>query len=132
MPKYDLPHETLCEKYDYLPLFGVFVNKKTGNVVGQGKYRANNYTYIKIRPYGFFLTHILAWFWFYKEWPKNQVDHKNFLKWDNRICNLRDFTSAQNADYRRTFPRLEWDYSKVPSHRYRRSDEPYLTGGLFS
>jgi hypothetical protein len=42
------------------------------------------------------MIHRVAWFLFYREWPTNQIDHINRIKFDNRICNLREATSSEN------------------------------------
>lgn len=38
----------------------------------------------------------LAWFYMYGYWPKNQLDHINRVRDDNRWCNLRAATASQN------------------------------------
>lgn len=40
--------------------------------------------------------HRLAWFLYYGVWPKDQVDHINNIKDDNRIVNLREATVSEN------------------------------------
>ena len=42
-------------------------------------------------------SHRIAWALHYGEWPKDQIDHINGIKTDNRICNLREATNAQNG-----------------------------------
>jgi hypothetical protein len=43
-----------------------------------------------------FLSHRLAWFYVYGVWPKNQIDHINGVRIDNKIENLRDVTIREN------------------------------------
>lgn len=38
----------------------------------------------------------LAWFYVYGVWPEYEADHKNKIKDDNRIKNLRDLTGSEN------------------------------------
>lgn len=40
--------------------------------------------------------HRLAWLYVHGEWPKNQIDHINGIRTDNRLCNLRDVTPSIN------------------------------------
>lgn len=44
-------------------------------------------------------AHRLAWFLFYGWWPPKgfDIDHKNRIRDDNRICNLRIATRNQNS-----------------------------------
>ena len=42
-------------------------------------------------------AHRIAWALHYGAWPKDQIDHINGVKTDNRICNLREATNAQNG-----------------------------------
>jgi hypothetical protein len=43
------------------------------------------------------LAHRLVWLYVYGEYPKNQIDHRNGIRSDNRVANLRDATSAENC-----------------------------------
>ena len=47
-----------------------------------------------------YLQHRLAFYLFYGFWPKGQIDHRNRIKTDNRIKNLREVTALQNQQNR--------------------------------
>ena len=42
-------------------------------------------------------SHRIAWALHYGEWPKDQIDHINGIRTDNRICNLREASNNQNG-----------------------------------
>jgi hypothetical protein len=42
------------------------------------------------------LSHRVAWFLYYGVWPKEQIDHINGVKTDNRLVNLREASNWQN------------------------------------
>ena len=42
-------------------------------------------------------AHRIAWALHTNTWPKNQIDHINGIKTDNRACNLREATNSQNG-----------------------------------
>lgn len=43
------------------------------------------------------LAHRVAWAHHYGEWPSGQIDHIDGNRLNNRVGNLRDVTSAENA-----------------------------------
>lgn len=42
-------------------------------------------------------SHRIAWALHTGAWPKDQIDHINGIKTDNRACNLREATNSQNG-----------------------------------
>ena len=43
-----------------------------------------------------FCVHRIIWAYVNGEWPKDQIDHINGIKDDNRLCNLREANTAEN------------------------------------
>lgn len=92
--------EELKSILDYDPSTGVFtykVRRGTRKFPGDeaGSLTLLGYVSIKINRKPYF-AHRLAWLYQTGQWPKNQIDHKNRLKTDNRFENLRDVTPAVN------------------------------------
>lgn len=90
----------LKEILSYDPETGVFKNCiNRGSVRAGGKagcVRGNGYIQIKIGS-RIYLAHRLAWLFVYGKWPANEIDHINGNPADNRLCNLREATRAQNG-----------------------------------
>lgn len=47
-----------------------------------------------------YLAHRIAWLIVHGVWPKNDIDHINRVRDDNRLCNLREATRSQNCTNR--------------------------------
>jgi hypothetical protein len=71
------------------PRKGVGTKKPAGT-------QSNGYIQISIKGHRL-LAHRVAWFLYYREWPKSIIDHINGLKNDNRIENLRMSDKRNNA-----------------------------------
>ena len=107
-------HKEVLEILDYDPNTGFFTwraflnktlsgrlrvfhraNKRAGYIAGKDGYRIIRW---KGKDY---LAHRLAWFYCYGVWPEVLLDHKNRVKDDNKISNLREVTYSGNSLNRR-------------------------------
>ncbi len=83
----------------YNPLTGVFTRRESagGRLAGSVAGSLNSHGYLQINVLKrLYKAHRLAWLYVYGTWPKNQIDHINRNRSDNRIANLRDVTHQQN------------------------------------
>lgn len=102
-----LTQEDLKELLDYDSNTGIFTWKKKSTAasriaIGSFAGGANpKYGYIEITINRvLYKAHRLAWLYVYGTWPKNQIDHINGIRTDNRIENLRDVTRRKNQQNR--------------------------------
>ena len=63
-------------------------------------------------------AHRLAWLHSYGCWPVQFLDHKNGLRDDNRLCNLREATRSQNNSNRPAISGLKGASWHAPSNRW--------------
>ena len=94
----------------YSPETGVFVwvmkpNRRIriGGIAGW--LEENGYVRIEICKCRYY-AHRLAWLYMTGEWPKEQIDHINGVRSDNRWANLREATRFINAQNQRN-PRAD-------------------------
>ena len=114
----ELNQETLKEVLNYDENTGIFTNCKTGKIMGIG---GNSHGYIALSIFGKrYLAHRIAWLYVYGEFPKNQIDHINHDKVDNRIENLRDITARENLKSRMPFKRSV----PYPERRKKNPNQP--------
>ena len=82
---------------------GIFYWKETRGTMIKGSIAGSieNTGYISIRIGGTaYLAHRLVWFYTYKSWPENNIDHIDRDPTNNRIENLRDVTQLVNGKNR--------------------------------
>lgn len=65
-----------------------------GDIAGCGD-ASYGYTVIKING-RLYRAHRLAWLYVHGKFPKNQIDHINHIRSDNRLSNLRHVTQVEN------------------------------------
>lgn len=88
----DIDPALVRRDFEYDPEYGVLLRRSNGKPAGSV---CNGY--IQVRWLGRnFYTHRLAWAWMTGAWPKDQIDHANCVKSDNKWSNLREATESQN------------------------------------
>ena len=71
------------------------INKvKVGDLAGY----TNKRNYIRIRAEGRrYMAHRLAWLYMKGEWPRNEIDHIDHVRSNNKWNNLREATHQENS-----------------------------------
>lgn len=91
--------EMVLAKFAYDPETGVFVHiaaagpRRAGDVAG--KHETLGYISLSLGGRAV-LAHRVAWLLVTGEWPSHHIDHINGNPADNRACNLRQATHAEN------------------------------------
>lgn len=93
---------SLNEYFDFNISTGkIYWRKLTGRnavKIGDEAGSPNSKGYLQVKVLGkVYKSHRLIWFLHFGHWPKNQIDHINNIKTDNRICNLREVTNVENC-----------------------------------
>lgn len=70
---------------------------KVGDIAGH--VRQDGYVRVSVKG-KIYLAHRLAWLYVYGGWPREQIDHINHARADNRIENLREATNHENSKNR--------------------------------
>lgn len=94
--------ELLMSLFNYDCTTGIFTHteRRSGVVFGSvaGSLNADGYVHISVykRKYP---AHVLAWIYVYGIHPKDEIDHIDGVRNNNRISNLRAATRLQNQQY---------------------------------
>lgn len=96
-----ISHSRLCGVIDYNPNTGHFTWKRDVGMRARKGTIAGNidivHGYVRIGLENrLFLAHRLAWFYMTGAWPRDQIDHVNLIRHDNRWSNLREANKSQN------------------------------------
>lgn len=99
-----ITHSRLLEVLRYHPRTGFFTWRSCPSPKIKAGTRAGS-----VHPQGYrrisvdghhYAAHRLAWFYVRGSWPPFDLDHKNTVKDDNRLSNLRSATLAENNQNR--------------------------------
>ncbi len=99
-----LTHAALVAAFDYDCDTGLFTRKTCADKshIGDTPTGITDWGYVRFRVLGRkYHAHALAWFYVFGEWPREQIDHIDEVKTNNRIGNLRDVPQAWNQHNRR-------------------------------
>ena len=92
----DLSADYVRSRLIYDPETGI-VRWKNGNYKGRLA-GSVSHGYLNVGIAGRrYLLHRVIWLWMTAQWPSEELDHINGLRWDNRWCNLRQVSHAQNC-----------------------------------
>lgn len=75
----------------------------------------------------FYKAHRLAWLYVHGRWPSDMLDHVNGQPDDNRICNLREASRAENGMNRQRGKNNKSGYKGVHWHANNRSWRAQIT-----
>jgi hypothetical protein len=98
--KYGLDFDRVSEVLSYDPKTGIFrwkVKLSDRSPIGKiaGGYACRGHWRIRIDGHYYF-AHRLAWLMTHGMWPKDEIDHINRVRDDNRLANLREASHSQN------------------------------------
>ena len=92
--------ERIRELFDYDPLTGIVTRRKylasnaqVGAIVGS--INSDGYLACDVDERSI-KVHRLCWAHYYGTWPEEQVDHRDGIRTNNSIANLREATNQQN------------------------------------
>lgn len=100
MSKHTLSYDEAIHYFSYDPITGLVAwkNPRTKHAVVGGEVGSasrDGYRRGLMSGYRTFSIHRVAWLMTYGEWPKHEIDHINHVRDDNRLCNLREVTRAE-------------------------------------
>ena len=97
-----VPIALVRELFDYEPETGILRWRRKGcksAVIGEPAGYPHSAGYLQIYFTGYYpqVVHRVIWAIVHGEWPAAEIDHRNGIRSDNRISNLRLASTAENA-----------------------------------
>lgn len=124
-------HQYLLNIINFNHETGIFTRiVKTSNSVQVGNIAGtiNKKGYLVFRIKGkLYRANRVAWFYMTGEWPKLEVDHKNTIRTDNRLCNLRLATRQENQRNSNITKRNSSGYKGVSLTKNKQKWRAYAT-----
>ena len=124
MKNWKISHEHLKAILNYDPETGIFtwrVNAGRWGRIPPGTVTGNvskGHGYTQINILGkVFRAHILAWVYMTGEYPKDEIDHINRIKHDNRFSNLRESTPKENTKNKSKYSNNTSGFTGVSWHK---------------
>lgn len=121
-----LSWDRLTSLVEYSADSGVFTNKTSrGNMSNgstAGHKRSDGYRWLMLDNIRY-MEHRLAWYYTYKIWPEEILDHIDSIKDNNRINNLREATQSQN---KQNTPIRSDNVTGVKGVSYHKTREKYV------
>jgi hypothetical protein len=120
MKKGPLTYERASQVLAYDPETGVLTWKVDKGRIWRGEKAGslNNRGYWHVSVDGSrYLGHRLAWLLTHGEWPSMYIDHINCIKTDNRLRNLREANTIENARNRKMLERNKTGVKGVDIHQ---------------
>lgn len=132
----ELSQSRLKELLHYNPKTGVFTRRiatsrrvKSGDIAGSKN--GDGYILIMVDSKRH-LAHRLAWLYMHGVWPTDQIDHINGDRADNRRCNLREATRAENAQNTIARPNNKVGYLGVTKDRSKYKAQIGVDGAIIN
>lgn len=126
------------ESFQYDPLTGELrKNKGFKTLEGKGEIatvKLGKYLAVTVGD-KLYLAHRLAWFHYYGQWPKDQLDHEDRDKRNNRISNLKETDNRNNhhnrPDNKSGYVGVIWDKPRNKWKAYTRINYVMINIGRY-
>ena len=127
----EIPIEELRQRLEYDPETGVLRWRK-GRRQRAGYLKSSGYREIEWRRRGrktlYLLAHRAGWALATGAWPEHEIDHRDGVRDNNRLANLRPATSAENKQNRAPIRGKPWSMLGVTKTPRCRGWRAHMSG----